>query len=134
MIEHERSFLIKKLPENLEKFPSREIIDIYFPKEAVHPLIRLRKRGEKYESTKKSPIEGNEKCVSKSCKEETIKLSEEEFNEFMKLDGKKLHKIRYDYNYNGKKCAQAQIIKEFSTRKTAENSDMCRGVDYIFTK
>ena len=37
-------------------------------------------------------------------------------------------------NYNGKKCAPAQIIKEFSTRKKAENSDMCRGVDYIFTK
>ena len=37
-------------------------------------------------------------------------------------------------NYNGKKCAPAQIIKEFKTRKAAENSDMCRGVDYVLTK
>lgn len=37
-------------------------------------------------------------------------------------------------NYNGKKCAPAQIVKEFSKRKSAENSDMCRGVDCVFTK
>jgi len=37
-------------------------------------------------------------------------------------------------NYNGKKCAPAQIIKEFSSRKTAENSNYCRGFDSVITK
>lgn len=37
-------------------------------------------------------------------------------------------------NYNGKKCSPAQIIKEFTTRETAENSDFCRRYSDILTK
>ena len=37
-------------------------------------------------------------------------------------------------NYNGKKCSPSQIIKEFATRKTAENSDFCKAYSDVLTK
>ena len=53
-IELERTFLLKYKPKDLEKFPSSEILDIYFPEEAVHPVLRLRRKdGKKFEMTKK---------------------------------------------------------------------------------
>lgn len=99
MIELERTYLAKKLPENLLQYKSKEIIDVYFPKSQFHPKIRLRKNGDRYELTKKTPVDND---VSK-LKEETIILTEEEFNEFNNnLRGKRVHKIRYYFDYEGR--------------------------------
>lgn len=95
-IELERTFLLKYKPEGLEKCKSKEISDIYFPQSAEHPILRLRKRGDDFEITKKSPIKGND---SSEQSEYTIILSEEEFKEFSKLEGKKLRKIRHYYPF-----------------------------------
>ena len=99
-IEFERTFLLKSLPENLEKLSSKEIIDIYVPKEKAHPNLRIRKNGSKYEITKKSSVKGNDFSHQE---EHTIALTEEEFKDFSKIDGKKTHKIRYEAEHNGKK-------------------------------
>jgi len=97
-IELEKTFLLKKLPEALRDSEFKEIIDIYYPKYYDHPVIRLRKNGDKFELTKKEPISDD----SSEQIEQTLFLTPEEFNEFSKLDGKKVHKKRYYYNYNGR--------------------------------
>jgi len=99
MIELEKTYLAKKLPD-LTTCESKEIIDMYIPKSNKHPKIRIRKDGDKYEITKKEPIEED----ASNQNESTITLSETEFNELMKLDGKKVRKIRYYYNYQGRRA------------------------------
>jgi len=56
MIELERTFLVKIIPENLKSCRFNEIIDIYIPKTAEHPTLRLRKNGNTFELTKKEPV------------------------------------------------------------------------------
>ena len=97
MIELERTFLAKSIPENLLQFKSKEVIDIYYPLSHPHPTLRLRKNGEKYEMTKKEPIGGS----TTEMLEQTIKLRKDEFDEFSKIPGKKVHKIRYFYPHEG---------------------------------
>jgi CYTH domain-containing protein len=93
-IELERTFLLKYKPERLDMCKSVEISDVYFPQSAEHPVIRLRKKGDKLELTKKFPIDGKD---SSEMEEHTIILSPEEFEVFLKMPGKKLRKIRYYY-------------------------------------
>jgi len=93
-IELERTFLLKYKPENFDKCKSVEIFDVYFPQSSEHPVLRLRKKGDSLELTKKFPLDGKD---SSEQAEHTIILSEEEFKEFSKLEGKKLRKIRHYY-------------------------------------
>jgi adenylate cyclase len=106
MIELERTFLVKMLPEGMDKCPKREIIDIYYPKTAKHPVLRLRKDGDRYILTKKHPI-GEDKSVQK---EQTVELTKEEFEVLSRLEGKRLEKVRYEFDYNGKK-AEIDVFK-----------------------
>ena len=108
MIELERTYLLKKIPKGLKECKFKEIIDIYIPKSNEHPVLRIRKNGNKFEMTKKQPIKGNDS----SCQEEqTIILSEEEFKELSKIDGKKVRKFRYYYEYKGR-TAEIDIFQE----------------------
>jgi len=95
MIELELTYLAKYLPGDLIKYPFKEIIDIYLPVSFDHPKIRIRKNGDKYEITKKEPIESNRSEML----EQTIKITEAEFNELVNLPGKKVSKRRYLYDY-----------------------------------
>lgn len=106
MIELERTFLVKKLPEGLEDCSKREMTDIYYPKEERHPTLRLRKDGNGYFLTKKSPV-GEDKSVQK---EQTISLTMGEFDAFSMLEGKRLDKVRYHYDYKGLK-AEIDVFK-----------------------
>lgn len=108
MIELEKTYLAKFIPDNIKNCKSKEIIDIYIPKVSEHPQIRLRKNGDKFEITKKSPVkEGDASCQQ----EQTISLTELEFNELAKLEGKRICKVRYFYDYNGR-TAEIDIFKE----------------------
>ncbi len=102
MIELEKTYLAKKFPDGLVNCDFKEIIDVYIPKSSEHPKIRLRKNGDKFELTKKEPVsEGDASCQ----KEQTIVLTEDEFNAFnQQLDGKRVRKMRYYYDYNGQKA------------------------------
>lgn len=71
-----------------------EVFDIYIPQAEEHPILRIRKKGDKFEITKKHPVEGMD---SSRQSEETIPLTEEEFLEFTKLQGKRVRKIRHYY-------------------------------------
>jgi len=93
-IELERTFLLKELPPGIENCNSVEILDIYIPKSAEHPILRIRKVGDVCQITKKAPINGAD---SSEQYEKTIPLSKKEFEGLSFLEGKRLRKIRYYY-------------------------------------
>jgi CYTH domain-containing protein len=100
VIELERTFLAKQIPDGLKACKSKEIIDIYIPKMVEsHAPIRIRKNGDTYEITKKSQVvEGDHS----NLEEQTITLTR---NEFMMLEkeisGRRVKKTRYYYPVNG---------------------------------
>lgn len=91
-VELERTYLLRELPEGFKNCKSSEIIDIYIPATEEHPILRIRKKGDVFEITKKSPIKGND---SSEQSETTISLTKEEFEELNQLKGKRFRKIRY---------------------------------------
>jgi adenylate cyclase len=96
-IEIERTFLIKTVPPDLEKFPYKIFLDIYLPSTSRHPSLRLRQKGDTYEITKKFRLDENDQSEQR---EMTIPLTEEEFTELATIPGKQVKKIRYLYPYN----------------------------------
>ena len=108
MIELEKTYLAKELPGGLEDCEFKEIIDIYIPKSSEHPKLRIRKNGNKFEATKKKPVRDGD---ASRLEEQTIILTEDEFNAFQKLDGKKVRKLRYYYNYN-ERTAEIGIFQD----------------------
>jgi CYTH domain-containing protein len=102
-IELEKTYLAKFLPEGLKDSPNKEIKDIYIPQSVAHPSLRLRKRGDKYEITKKQPVQGTD---SSEQYEHTISLTTEEFSALEQVKGKAVRKIRYYYNHKG---VQAEV-------------------------
>ncbi|MBN1544332.1 hypothetical protein JW898_02615 [Candidatus Woesearchaeota archaeon] len=98
MIELEKTYLAKSVPKGLAECRSKEIIDIYIPRSHLHPKLRIRKNGDRYEMTKKEPVADD----ASEQEEQTIILTEEEFNALNKLDGKKTRKIRYHYPHDGR--------------------------------
>ncbi|MDP3882041.1 MAG: hypothetical protein Q8Q31_04165 [Nanoarchaeota archaeon] len=99
VIELEKTYLAKQIPAGLKECKNKEIIDIYIPKESKHPILRIRKNGDKYEMTKKEPDPHGD--ASKQT-EHTIFLTPLEFQALQNLDGKKLHKVRYYYDHEGR--------------------------------
>lgn len=98
MIELEKTYLLKYVPEGLKDCKYKEVIDIYIPRSKRHPVLRIRKSGDRLEITKKEPVEGTD---SSKQEEQTINLAEDEFKEMAKLEGKKVRKLRYYYSYEG---------------------------------
>ena len=100
MIELEKTYVAKNLPENLKRCQFKEIIDVYIPKSSEHPKLRLRKKGNKFELTKKELVNDGDASYQE---EQTIILTESEFNFLnQQLEGKLVRKIRYYYDYNGR--------------------------------
>ena len=98
MIELEKTYLAKMIPKDLQSCKFKEIIDVYVPKDSEHPKLRLRKNGDRFELTKKEPVvEGD----ASHQEEQTIKLTEIEFDALNSLEGKRVHKLRYYFDYNG---------------------------------
>ncbi|MFH1978003.1 MAG: CYTH domain-containing protein [Candidatus Aenigmatarchaeota archaeon] len=98
MIEIERTFLVKKIPD-LTEAKKIEMVDVYFPENSDHPTLRLRSRGNKYEMTKKEPTSDGD--ASKQ-KEHTIPLIEEEFISLSRIPGKCVEKTRHVLEINGR--------------------------------
>ena len=91
--EIERKFLVKELPTNLESYPHNEIIQGYVAISADGTEERVRKKGARFFHTIKS---GDGLVRQESEKE----ISENEFKELWpKTQGKRIHKTRYDIEY-----------------------------------
>ena len=98
MTELERTFLLKRLPKGLDKCTNMRMTDIYIPKTERHPIIRIRRIGDDFEITKKSPVKDGD---SSEQNEHTIALTREEYDALSKMPGKVLSKTRFFFDYNG---------------------------------
>lgn len=98
-IEIEKTYLAKYIPEELLKFESKELLDLYVPATSHHPILRIRKKGDKFEITKKSPVQEGD---ASHQNENTIPLTKEEFEAFSKLDAKRISKTRYFAKFDGR--------------------------------
>jgi CYTH domain-containing protein len=107
-LELEKTYLAKSLPLGLEKCPHKEILDIYIPSTIAHPVLRLRKKGDIFEMTKKEPAKDGD---ASEQTEHTIRLTEEEFKALAAIEGKQSRKIRYDYPYQGHN-AEITVFKD----------------------
>jgi CYTH domain-containing protein len=102
-LERELTFLVDKLPANLDKFPSKIIEDNYLPADSEHPMIRIRRNGDKLEITKKYPVDslGGVDGDSSHMVEHTIPLSLAEYAALNTYAGKKFKKRRFAYQIDG---------------------------------
>lgn len=108
MIELERTYLVTELPADLKDFPFKEILDIYLPEASDHPVLRVRKNGERREITKKQPLtEGD----ASQQDEQTIILSDAEFQALRTVRGKQIRKLRYAYPY-GQHTIEVDVFQD----------------------
>ena len=99
MIELEKTYLASYIPTNLVDCKCSEMLDVYFPVSSPHPHLRLRKRGDNLEMTKKTLVNQND---ASSQLEQTIKLAQEEFDVLAQVEGKRVKKTRYYLEYRGR--------------------------------
>lgn len=127
MLELERTYLLKFVPDGLHNCEKKEVIDIYVPKNKNHPTLRIRKNGDKFEITKKVPIDFGD---TSRLKEDTVQILEEEFKEFHGLHARIVSKIRYFYKHKDR-IAEVDVFQgalkglvlvdfEFDTEKEKE--------------
>ena len=107
MIEREKKYLAKYIPEGLSNCRSKEITDVYIPVSEEHPILRIRKNGKTHEITKKTPVSGTD---SSEQIEQTVPLTAEEFASLSTVSGKCLEKQRYYYDYQGR-TAEVDIFQ-----------------------
>ena len=108
MIELEKTYLAKFLPDFLEYCKQIELFDVYIPILSSHPKLRLRKRGDSLEITKKTLVD---KKDSSQQNEQTIDLTKDEFEELLKVGGKKIRKIRHYFKYKGREV-EIDVFKD----------------------
>lgn len=101
MEELERTFLVKFLPEGLFDVPYKEIVDVYIPITSAHPCMRVRKNGDRYEITKKQPIESED--ISRQH-ESTIPLEAGEYEALVAIPGSRISKRRCYYPFQDGVC------------------------------
>lgn len=131
MIEIEKTYLAKYFPLNLEKYESKEVVDIYISNETNHPNLRIRKNGNNFEITKKRPVKGNDASIQK---EQTIPLTKKEFDFLEKITNKKTIKTRFFYPiknglaqfdvFKGKLKGLVLIDIEFKTKNIKNDFEM----------
>lgn len=90
MLEIEKTYLVKKIPNNLSSYKSDRIRQGYIS--SPPSPLRIRQKGSKFELTKKLPLKNEDKS---STEEINIPLTEYEFNKLWPLTEKSLEKTRY---------------------------------------
>jgi CYTH domain-containing protein len=99
-VELELTFLAKFLPKEVKAASSEEMLDIYIPNNSDFPVLRLRKKGNNYEITKKTPLKLGDYS---SHVEHTIPLTLKEFEALKDCSSRTVSKIRYQAVINGYK-------------------------------
>jgi CYTH domain-containing protein len=99
MLELEKTYLAKYLPRGLKKCRKVEMIDRYIPISKLHPSIRIRKKDNYFELSRKAPISKKDLSIQEEI---NIKLDEVEYSALIKIPAKVVHKIRYYFPYQGR--------------------------------
>lgn len=97
-IELELTYLAREIPKEIAGIVPKKLLDIYVPETADRPFIRLRQKGEEYEITKKLPISDDDFSVQT---EDTIVLSQEEFEALSVSSHRQVEKDRYFVSIDG---------------------------------
>jgi CYTH domain-containing protein len=93
-IELEHTYLARHLPEELKGATPKRLIDVYIPEVTnTHPHLRVRKKGDMYEITKKSPLHQGDSSV---MVEQTIPLDRVEFEHLSHASTVRIVKDRYN--------------------------------------
>lgn len=95
MLEREKTYLLYSLPEDFNLYIEQEIIDIYIPLSDGMAQLRARKKGKKYELTKKFPLQIWNNSLQT---ENTILIDEDEFNYLFTYLPCVLKKKRYSHS------------------------------------
>jgi len=120
--EIERKFLVEKLPDNLEKFPHKEIKQFYTQISEDHE-VRYRKKGDKFYYTEKIGTGINRK-------ENESEITEEEYLGAFENSLGSVEKTRYEIPtdphiaeldvYHGKLSGMVTVEVEFDSEESAE--------------
>lgn len=98
-LELEFTFLAKQIPTEIYRSSPIKIVDNYIPESGVaHPNIRIRQNGDKFEITKKIPVDQKD---SSRQHEYTIPLSKKEFDCLSKAGNRSVVKDRYQVKIDG---------------------------------
>ena len=101
-MEIERKYLVKTLPENLEKYEQKRIAQGYL---CTNPVLRIRRSNDEYFLTYKGP-------GLMAREEHEFPISEEAFEHLLrKVDGSLLSKIRYIIPLDEKHTAELDIFQ-----------------------
>ncbi len=112
-LEIERKFLIKKIPQDLEQFPHKKIMQWYFNDPSTGKSIRIRKIDNEYVVTRK-------KWQGIVRNEVEVQLSKEEFDDmWMNVETRFLEKTRYYIPYEGH-TIELDVYKDLHWLMTAE--------------
>ena len=98
MLELEKTYLLKNIPTWLSLYPNKELIDIYIPLESEHAHLRIRKYGDHMMIMKKELVDPYDLS---SQQESVIHLTLDEFSVLSQVPGKRIHKRRYYFPYQG---------------------------------
>ena len=96
-IELEKTYLCSAIPTDLFSGQPTKMIDIYIPEESPHPKLRLRRKGNHHEMTKKTALDGD----PSQQLENTISLTHEEFRSLAACSARRIEKIRVPISYDG---------------------------------
>ncbi len=91
-LEIELTYLAKQIPVEIVNAVGQELIDIYVPEDVDFPQLRIRKKDNHYEITKKSPFKQGDLSAHY---EDTILLNEAEYWVLSRVSSKKLEKRRF---------------------------------------
>lgn len=98
VIEYELTFLAREIPPEIRNSLPNRLVDVYIPENATHPHIRLRRKGNTYEITKKVPLAADD--LSEHS-EQTIPLEQAEFESLTSGHGRLIEKDRYNVVIEG---------------------------------
>ena len=97
-LELELTYLARLLPAEIKDAVPEKLVDIYVPEDSEFPILRLRRRGNAYEITKKVAVAENDFSAHI---EHTISLSRDEYEALSKSSNRIVRKLRYSIAFEG---------------------------------
>lgn len=107
-LELELTYLAARLPEEVLEAKPKRLTDFYVPGDlAIHPRLRIRQKGDRYELTKKLPAAGDD---ASQHHEQTLPLTAEEFDTLSQATSRAVSKDRYEVTINGR-AAEVDVFR-----------------------
>lgn len=135
-IELELTFLAKRITSEIEGVTPTRIVDIYIPDVSEHSHLRLRQKGDQYELTKKTPIQDGDASAQL---EQTIRLSQLEFEAIAVISQKRVVKDRYRVMLGNREAEvdvfrdrlQGLVVIDFEFATSAEKARFVAPADVV---